>query len=286
MIKYLTKNKDVDRYILSLLSYRDILRVCQVSKYTQNLCDDSSLWRNKIKKDFPRRSKIYYRPYVRLWHENPKELYRIINQPSKIISIEEEEYPELEFYTIHHGEYKIGIEIAEIITNVFQLNLHNIPLLRGDIIHLTWLGDFRNEGKLIWTGEKIVELDYNIDDYGSVPSEFQFPEFPLDHFQKSLERYSILWLSSATVQEAIDNYDEKKEATRLSDLYYSYYPIFAPLFSLNGENYETFSKEKFVELIKIHPYLREIDIEDAVFYAIEYREVPPNWVIGNKILIL
>src|SRR5579883_2666480 len=166
--RHFTKNKDVDKQILLLLSYRDLLQVCQASRYTRELCSDNQFWRNKIRKDFPKRgANIYYTEYRELWDEAPKELYRIINSPSKIIELNDEDNPQL----IDITEDELDAKDIAIVNEVILSKLDDLPLLRGDVIHLNWLGDYRNMGKLIWTGEKLVDLDYNVDEYGNIPEE-------------------------------------------------------------------------------------------------------------------
>jgi len=59
---------------------------------------------------------------------------------------------------------------------------------RGDVVHF---GDdnYRNNNKLIFDGIKLIPLDTNIDDYGSVPSEFKVgKEFKPRHW---VENYAI-----------------------------------------------------------------------------------------------
>lgn len=46
-----------------------------------------------------------------------------------------------------------------------------IDLVRGDLI-CNGLNEYRNDGVCIFNGEKIIPLNYEIDDYGSLPSEF------------------------------------------------------------------------------------------------------------------
>src|SRR5579883_1526137 len=228
--RHFTKNKDVDKQILLLLSYRDLLQVCQASRYTRELCSDNQFWRNKIRKDFPKRgANIYYTEYLQLWENNARKLYEIINSPSKIIELDESSYPRLSDIDIpdENGDIKLDPRDGRRITDAILPHLDKLPLLRGDVIHLGWTGNYLNDGKFIWTGEKVIDLDYDIDEDGNVPQEFSFPEFPFAHFYHSIAHNTILWLSPSTIQEAINNYQEDKKATTISDSYYSYYPIYA-----------------------------------------------------------
>ena len=58
--------------------------------------------------------------------------------------------------------------------NYEPLYIHNTgDWRRGDIVYITNApGADRNVGKLLWTGKRLVDLDYDsVDDYGSLPTE-------------------------------------------------------------------------------------------------------------------
>lgn len=47
-------------------------------------------------------------------------------------------------------------------------------LRRGDTVALfTRAERFRNEGVFVWNGQRVVDLDFSIDEYGSIPSDFR-----------------------------------------------------------------------------------------------------------------
>ena len=77
----------------------------------------------------------------------------------------------------------------------------------------------------MWSGQKVVELDIRIDEYGSVPPDFSFPEFLPDHFSQSIVNNGIIWISHAKVLEIIRNFDEKEQTSFVSDLYNKYIVI-------------------------------------------------------------
>lgn len=62
-------------------------------------------------------------------------------------------------------------------------------LKRGDIIGG---GGYRNEGRYIFDGENIVELDTSVDDYGALPPEYKFPAFPLNYWYDPLSREYLI----------------------------------------------------------------------------------------------
>lgn len=167
-------------------------------------------WIRKIEYDFPLRSKnIQYSVYKDLHIKYPDFFYEIISHPSKIVS---------------------------------DINL----LRRGDIFKKN-SKDYRNKGKKIWDGQKLLNLEYIRDDYGTVPKEFTFPEFPFDHFHNSIAHNKIIWLSKESIEEAIKNYDNN--TTYISDKYRSY------MLTTN----QFVSKEKFRKYILKRPYVEKTD---------------------------
>lgn len=64
---------------------------------------------------------------------------------------------------------------------------------RGDVLHVKAMGDYRNEGKFMYDGLKIVDLDYTRDEYGAVPAEFKvIDEFPIRYWTDAIEHNGIV----------------------------------------------------------------------------------------------
>jgi hypothetical protein len=58
------------------------------------------------------------------------------------------------------------------------------PLKRGDVITIQ-RNRYRNDGTVMWDGQKIVLLDYELDDYGYIPAEFSvITEFPISYWNQ------------------------------------------------------------------------------------------------------
>ena len=61
---------------------------------------------------------------------------------------------------------------------------------------------YRNEGVWIWDGNKIINLDDSIDDYGSVPSLFKVGnEFKPNHWIDIIDHNSIIWLEDELLEK-------------------------------------------------------------------------------------
>jgi hypothetical protein len=64
---------------------------------------------------------------------------------------------------------------------------------RGDVVYFEDWGDYRNTGKLMWNGTKLIILASDYDDYGHVPYEIKIEEFPhRDYFSKSIDHNSLI----------------------------------------------------------------------------------------------
>ena len=76
----------------------------------------------------------------------------------------------------------------------------------------------------LWDGEKVVLLDYEIDDYGSVSKEFPFPEFRPEYFSESIVHNNIVRLTPEKIEEAIRNFNIDTQTSFVTDRY-NKYPI-------------------------------------------------------------
>ena len=54
---------------------------------------------------------------------------------------------------------------------------------RGDLVYFSSVPKYRNSGVLIYNGKYLENLDYEVDDYGVIPIDYQvITEFPLTHW--------------------------------------------------------------------------------------------------------
>jgi hypothetical protein len=72
---------------------------------------------------------------------------------------------------------------------------------------------YRNDGVWIWDGEKIIELETDIDDYGSVPNSFKVgKEFHPNHWIKIIDHNTIIWLEDDLFEKIeFDNFTDHYE---------------------------------------------------------------------------
>ena len=65
---------------------------------------------------------------------------------------------------------------------------------RGDVVTVD-INGYRNENRYIWTGENLIDLYFDVIDYGSIPPEFTFAEFPDPHyFADSINHNYLFWV--------------------------------------------------------------------------------------------
>lgn len=86
----------------------------------------------------------------------------------------------------------IGKKLDEINTNLTPELIRNWK--RGDIISTEKSGfHYRNDGKLIFDGTEVQYLNYEIDDYGSIPEEFKaIEEFPPNYWQYLIDHNEFI----------------------------------------------------------------------------------------------
>lgn len=253
--------KDIDLLILQWLEYEDIRSFCQIIQF-EKYWNNNDFWRTKLLIDFPLRSKyLYSRKHIDLKMNNPRKLYKIINKRSNLINFKQIIY---DYYINIEYDYDDGAEFIENdirILEHFVLN-NDIEILRGDVITIDLENCDRNEGKLIWTGKNFVNLNYDIDEYGSLSREFTFPEFPISHFYDSIEHNCIGFLSEQTIKEAINTFDEKTRMATISDRYNTYKIYPKGDREHDDSTTKILTKEQFADFIQLGPYLDPNDQED------------------------
>jgi len=61
---------------------------------------------------------------------------------------------------------------------------------------------YRNDGVWIWDGNKIIELDNSIDDYGGVPRLFKVgKDYKPNHWINIIEHNTIIWLEDELLEK-------------------------------------------------------------------------------------
>ena len=76
--------KDTDLIILSKLSNRDLLSLCSVDQYTNELCHEESFWINRIKKYG---NLVKYKPAIMTWRNYYLRILAAVNSEEDIRSL-------------------------------------------------------------------------------------------------------------------------------------------------------------------------------------------------------
>ena len=69
---------------------------------------------------------------------------------------------------------------------------------RGDVIYITGITGYRNQGKYIWNGEKATSLDYDSFEYGALPYIYEISDtnsFEPKSWLNLIDYYSFVWFS-------------------------------------------------------------------------------------------
>ncbi len=96
--------------------------------------------------------------------------------------------------------------IAEELTNKLRSDEIVIPdLVRGDAIRIKPFPDspdnwYRNEGLFLVDGDAVIPLDTTIDDYGHVPENFFYPEFPVDYWLDTVTHNNLVPVKMSQVK--------------------------------------------------------------------------------------
>ncbi len=168
--------------------------------------------------------------------EKQKTLYpektRLIEVPKTIIS-------KRKYKAVSSGGTSISFnEEKENILNMLnqdeelQLFLRQQNIRRGDVVHIAVIGSYRNEGKYIYDGKKLVDLEYRGDEYGSVPSNFHvIEEFPIHYWTDIIVHNHIVWFNiQPYIPEIMENLVKK-------DLDDDEFDIYESSFTYKGEKY-------------------------------------------------
>lgn len=81
-------------------------------------------------------------------------------------------------------------ETERIILKYLNDNKNNLDcylIKRGDVIHITECGDYRNDGIFLYAGNEFILLDRKYDEDGHVPTSFvSIEEFPMNYWADTI----------------------------------------------------------------------------------------------------
>ena len=182
---------DVLFLIISHVPYKELRYICATSKQFAQLGRAERHFQARFKNEYPTAKKAAHLSYQQIY----QMCKRFETGRAKLISVPEEIYPEWEECELESEDmvmlnekvlpYVRERRISDRLMPSREAGIASIKRLmpsreagiasikRGDVIHLEIGGDYRNDGKYIYDGEKIVQLGYKADQYGAVPPQFK-----------------------------------------------------------------------------------------------------------------
>jgi len=147
-----------------------------------------------------------------LWNLYQK---RIDNAPTKdLLTIANEKG--LNSYIFYSKQFKYPNFIAEIPLKSFEFDEKSFKILntklqdfitvnkirKGDTIRLSQQYNiYRNEGVIIYDGNKLLNLDITIDEESNLPPEIKINDFPItSYFENSVEHNNVVWFDTKNTQ--------------------------------------------------------------------------------------
>lgn len=198
----ITGNKQTDLELIKFLSYQDVLRLCTTNKYMAALCRDDQTWRIYLQGKFPSITNktftlgskgMYIYPTWRNYAEVIFTNAKVFKIPLRTLG-PAEAFEMKQRQEENDGEFeKDDISRLNAVARPFTPNIR-----RGDIVHFYDMGIYRNDGRFIYNGYYIEDLDYteDIDGYGFLPIEYSLEEF-IDPSrwasEHQIEHNSIIW---------------------------------------------------------------------------------------------
>ena len=144
---------------------------------------------------------------------------------------------------------KYGIEFnvsdkrdSSMLDKITNYVIDNVPeIKRGDIVSVIPEDErYRNDGLFIWNGEKVIELDFSIDEYGSVPPEFiiTYTEFSVDWWRGIIKHNGYIWPSKEIRKKFADAVLSYNPQKLLDNLQFGQYLVLNEVeFNLDDNHY-------------------------------------------------
>lgn len=180
--------EDILQVIASFLDIKDVANYAQTCKSYYRTLTSNTVWQKLFLQSYEHLAENTLPAEFKDWYS----YCRHIN--SQILRL----YDRASFYEVapwlkdRDGRYLKDEYYDEIDDWMQQVNtilpFVSDKLKRGDIVHFEQFGDYRNDGKYIYDGTKLLPLDTDYDDYGQLPLEFKVPtEFPPRYWSEYID---------------------------------------------------------------------------------------------------
>lgn len=157
-------------------------------------------------------------------------------------------------------------QLASILTEELKKSSPKEIIKRGDVVRLGWGSKYRNGDKFMWDGHKVVLLNYDMDDYGSVSLDFKFPEFRPDYFVDSIDHNNIVNFTEDKIDEIKSSFDPASQQSYVTDNYNKYIITQENITSLADIKFDKIILEDDVWL-EYNKYNRRISFEPQIYQS-------------------
>lgn len=102
---------------------------------------------------------------------------------------------------------------------------------RGDVVIMKQFSGYRNNGILIYDGEKLRSLEFDIDDYGSVPKSMKvITEFPINYWEgiilhNKIVHFDITTLIPSLTVNNLYKFTEENDSNKKNNRVYIVFPF-------------------------------------------------------------
>ena len=156
---------DVLTRIFSMVPTKDMSSVCNTNSVIHTSCSTEIFYLQKVEQEYPDFIKADWLTYeqfykmLKIYEINKAKMFEI---PDTVFWMDRKKY-----------DNEDTSQLDELNEKVLPYVLLNFNIRRGDLIHLESMGDYRNDGKYIFDGDKFISLEFEPDDYGNLPKEFK-----------------------------------------------------------------------------------------------------------------
>ena len=154
------------------LTPMEIMWLWSQSKTFKHIFENEYFWKLKMKSDYPQ----YPLKITRYYFESYKRLY--VSKASKFVLLKDD----TKNIKLSKDEFEVeGILEDNTLEELSKLVKERFKCVRGDLVLIEELEDLRDDGTLIYDGENLVNMDYDV--YPFPPSSFKvINEFPIRYW--------------------------------------------------------------------------------------------------------
>lgn len=243
--------------ILSKLEFKDIVKFISTNKYINNVFKNQSS-KDLLAKDYFKNRKLIC-PETCNW--NFLKEYAHYDHNYNKVSKRFKNFLTINGFQIYAKEFQINVNTGIVPPNdepniltpeliqAFETYPQKYLMKRGDVLHNEFEGDYRNDGRYIFDGNKLIQLGFDYDEYGHPPKEIvAFRDVDSRFYSLAHNEYIYCDFSNITFND-IKSIFKKSWYSEYYNHFFNY-NIYITHFRYNDENFaliynkDTFDKNK------------------------------------------